>query len=416
MSRANRTERYIGYVPRDEDEALEIVGPSDSEFLSRGEHLRLPPEIAAFVKQFVKPDSAGKRFELLDDAELGELAPPEWVIETVLPAKALAVIVAPPKSLKSFLVLDWAFHIASGMDWHGLRTKCGIVVYIYAEGTTGLQSRVAALKKYYGFTGAAGILFLPHSITINEPAEVQSLLSAIEAKSDLRPALIIIDTLARNITGDENSQEAMSAFVRGCDQLREATGATVAVVHHSGHTAEGRGRGSSVLPAAADTQIQCTRDGDRIQLECKFQKDAPEFGLLTLEAIPVAGSLVLKPTGVNSGNLTGNRLIALTTLHNQFGDEGAKYTTWRTETGLTNGPFSIALNWLKANAYVKQAAKRTYKATDAGRLALTPRSIGAPASLHSTSSSPLQNAGDYIVPAVEQSDDRSEIWLPEDAA
>ena len=353
------------------------------------------------------------RFALLDDGELDELEPPEWIIDTVLPSNSLVVVVAPPKSLKSFLALDMAFHIALGLEWHGLSTRRGEVVYVYAEGTTGLQARVAAFKAYHRLSGALGVLFLPRRLVVNEEAEVMGLLAAIEEKANDRPRLIVIDTLARNMSGDENSQEAMSAFVRGCDLLKEKTGATIMVVHHTGHAADGRGRGSSVLPAAADTQIQCSRDGDRIQLECKFQKDAPEFGILVLEAMSVGKSLVLKPCGVNSGSMTGNRLLALSTLHEQFGDEGAKYTTWLKATGLTNGPFSIALKWLTVNAYVKQAAKRIYKPTDAGRIAITPRSTSTPASLHSSPNAPLHIAGAYIGPAVEQSDlidDRGEAW------
>ncbi len=318
------------------------------------------------------------RFALLDDADLSELKAPEWIIDTVLPSNALIVVVAPPKSLKSFLALDIAFHVATGMDWHGLPTRRGEVVYIYAEGTTGLQSRVAALKAYHRLTGSMGVLFLPRRLVVNEEAEVRGLLAAIQEKARDKPRLIIIDTLARNMSGDENSQEAMSAFVRGCDQLRETTGASVMVVHHTGHGADGRGRGSSVLPAAADTQIQCTRDGERIQLECKFQKDAPEFGTLALEAISVGKSLVLKPGGLNSGKLTGNRLASLTALQENFDDQGAKHKAWKESTGLAASSFNYAANWLKANGYVKAGSGGKFRVTDTARQALSPRSNASP--------------------------------------
>lgn len=47
--------------------------------------------------------------------------------------------------------------------------------------------------------------------------------------------MIILDTLARCFGGnDENDARDMGAFIRGCDELKRRTGATVLVVHHSG--------------------------------------------------------------------------------------------------------------------------------------------------------------------------------------
>lgn len=346
-----------------------------------------------------------ERFTLLDDEELSQIARPEWVIRTIIPYNALVVVIGPPKSLKSFLALMWAFHVATGMDWHDQAIERSEVVYVYAEGAAALQGRMAALKAYHGVTGKLGILFLPRRVLLNEPAEVEALLAAIKAKAQGKIRLIIIDTQARNSSADENSTDGMSANVRGYDRLREETGATVLVVHHEGHAAEGRGRGSSVLPAAADTLIKVTRDGDRITLENKFQKDAPEFGMLSLEAIPVGSSLVLKPCGVNSGRLTGNRLLALRSLHESFGDEGSKWKAWKEATALSNGPFSLALTWLKANAYVKADAGR-YRITEAGRQALTPHSTITPPQLHNPESAPLHLMGVCKDPMVEQDQQR----------
>lgn len=314
------------------------------------------------------------RFELVNDIQLDEMPKPEWVIDGILPSNSLTVLVAPPKSLKSFLVLDWAMHIAAGLEWHGHRVKKGDCVYIYAEGATGLQHRVKAWKFAHKAQGLFGVWFLPRRVVINEAGEAERLVESILAHTD-DPRIVIIDTLARNMAGDENSTEQMSAFVRGCDYVREETGATIVVVHHSGHSYDGRGRGSSVLPAAADTMIQISRDADRIQLECKFQKDAPEFQPLTLQAIPVANSLVLNPTGQNEGGLSGNRFLCLSALHRVGGS--ASYLAWRREAGLDdkNSSFALARNWLQDNGYVRAESDKRIGVTDIGRMAL--RSAGS---------------------------------------
>ena len=68
-------------------------------------------------------------------------------------------------------------------------------------------------------------------------------------------ALIIIDTLARHHTGDENSATEMSSFIGNLDQLREEFNAAVVVVHHSGKDPSRGARGSSAFRAALDHEI-----------------------------------------------------------------------------------------------------------------------------------------------------------------
>jgi RecA-family ATPase len=107
------------------------------------------------------------------------------------------------------------------------------------------------------------------------------------------PALIIIDTLARTFgTGDENKQADMNAYVTAADRLREATGANVMIVHHSGVHEDKRERGSNVLRGAADTVIKVSRKDDNLDIinagpEGK-QKDAEEFKTIKLRTAKVA--------------------------------------------------------------------------------------------------------------------------------
>src|SRR5262245_26825322 len=79
----------------------------------------------------------------------GELKRPSggrFLIHNVLPRRGLAVLWGEPKSGKTFLILDMAYHIATGKKWRGLATKQGPVVYGCFEGQDGLYYRVHALK------------------------------------------------------------------------------------------------------------------------------------------------------------------------------------------------------------------------------------------------------------------------------
>ena len=72
-----------------------------------------------------------------------------------------------------------------------------------------------------------------------------------EIMPDSDPALVVIDTLARSMgAGDENTAKDAAMFVRNCDLIREATGAHVMVIHHTGKDEE-EGR-DALCPSQAD--------------------------------------------------------------------------------------------------------------------------------------------------------------------
>jgi hypothetical protein len=60
--------------------------------------------------------------------------------------------------------------------------------------------------------------------------------------------------------GDENATRDMNIAIKGCDAVREQTGAAVLVVHHSGKDPDKKGRGSTALPGAVDATMRVYRD------------------------------------------------------------------------------------------------------------------------------------------------------------
>src|SRR5258708_30289377 len=217
------------------------------------------------------------RFQLVDEIELANAPAQQWLVDELLPVNGLATLIGEKASLKTFTALDLAAHVQLGRPWCGRDVRQGQCLYVYAEGRTGLSGRLDAWKVYHNVT-TLGVLFLPQRVTVNDPADVAALLVAIEDRiwAETTLALIVVDTLNRNSSGNENSTEDMSAFVRGCDRLREATGAAVLVIHHKGHSADGLGLGSSVFELAADTVLLCSRDAHRVPLECSNSMDAKE--------------------------------------------------------------------------------------------------------------------------------------------
>ncbi len=231
--------------------------------------------------------TARPRIRIVDIDDLETLPPPAWLIDGILTVNGLSVLWGASGALKSFAAVDIGLCIATGLLWHGKVVQQGLVVYIAAEGSYGLAKRAVGWRRSRGKDGPKPkFKLIPHSVALPTPDDTNALIAAIGAL-DEKPLLIVIDTMARTFgAGDENKQADMNAYVGAADRLREATGANVMIVHHSGVGEAKRERGSNVLRGAADTVIQVKRDGDRIELvnaapEGK-QKDAEEFATIGL--------------------------------------------------------------------------------------------------------------------------------------
>ncbi len=399
-------------IVRDRAQRRELALSLEQGAMLAREGRMAPTALAASVRANLQNferlnGTAPVRFALLDDEEIAAIPTPAWLIEGVLPSHALAVVFATPKSFKSFLVLDWACHIALGLDWDRHPVKRGPVVYCYAEGITGIKQRVMAWKRHAGVAERIGVYFLPRRVGVNSLAEARELLEEIQRTVKPTPVLIIIDTVARCLDGNENSSEDMSAFVRGCDLLRDGTGATVVAVHHAGLAADGRLRGSSTLGAACDAVIRCSRHAERLTIESIWMKDAPEFAPLYMEALEVAPSLVLTPSGVSTGCLQGQKLHCLTVLHECYTELGTTHKAWHESTALSSSSFDKARKWLKDNGFVICAARK-WKLTDNGRLALvgpsSTRSTATPLPQSGVESCHSTQTGGYVVPPVVEQD------------
>ena len=206
-----------------------------------------------------------------------------FVIKGLIPECSFASIYGPSGSYKSFLALDWACHIATGKDWDGHKVKQGAVLYVAGEGGFGVTQRIRAWELKHKVTNLDNLARLPSPIFPADSDQIKTMIEychEIETKTGQDLKLIILDTLARCYGGnDENSSRDMGAFIKGCDTIKQLTGATVLVVHHSGKNADSGGRGSSSLPAALDVEYRVSRDGEGEQalvLTCSKMKDAEQ--------------------------------------------------------------------------------------------------------------------------------------------
>lgn len=205
----------------------------------------------------------------------------DYILKHFLPAQSLCSIYGPSGSYKSFLAVSWACHIAAGKPWAGKKVTPGAVLYVVGEGGVGVPRRIRAWEQVHG-KQAENLWLVNRPVFPVRESEVTEVLFAarqIEAECGVPVRMVVIDTLARCFGGnDENDARDMGAFIEGCDVIKQKTGATVLVVHHSGKDEAKGARGSSSFRAALDTEFNVKREGDgkALILTCTKMKDAEE--------------------------------------------------------------------------------------------------------------------------------------------
>ena len=235
------------------------VPPAEEEFdaVPVGDRRILPP--------------SGKGFHSLsfDDAVSTTAARAEPLVKGLLDCGSLSVMYGESNSGKTFVALDIALHVGHGLAWRGAKTKHGLVLYIAAEGGTGVFNRLKAWKHAHGAeldardVEAAGPKFHIAPCPVNlldSDADMRAIVEEVrrlEAVHGEKLSMLVIDTLSRALAGgDENSSTDMGAFVKNVDRLRAGLGCHLMLIHHSGKDRARGARGWSGLRAAVDTEIE----------------------------------------------------------------------------------------------------------------------------------------------------------------
>lgn len=200
-----------------------------------------------------------------------------WLIKRLLPANGLALIYGHPGSGKSFLALDMAMHVSLGWDWAGRKTARGLVVYVGAEGATGLRNRIAAFRSHHDLNEAPPFALIPTPIDLQDPsADTRHLIEQVRRLAEMSnamPALIIIDTLSKTFGGGKENTDDMAVYIANCQRVASEFDCLVMPVHHRPKDAEStepRGHGS--LKGGVDAII-LVEAGKTKSAEVTKQKD-----------------------------------------------------------------------------------------------------------------------------------------------
>jgi hypothetical protein len=247
------------------------------------------------------------------------MAPKEWLVEGIIPVGGLASLVGKQGTFKSFLALDVALSVTTGIPWHGRSVRRGGVVYLATEGSYTIGERHRAWRTAHTTDNTKACKFSISTLNLLQKDHVRLVYEAVK-RCTPQVELVVIDTVSRAMGGgDENSPEDMSAFVEACDTIRQQTGACVLVIHHMGLKGD-HSRGHTSLPAAVDTEIFTNRTSKtlRLKLTCNKMRQAAEF-----EPIELIG------TEIDSGGESASLVFSVV---DKAGTQPGAVTRQQTET------------------------------------------------------------------------------------
>jgi hypothetical protein len=229
-------------------------------------------------------------------------------------------------------MFDLAMHIALGWEYRGKRVQKGPVIYLALEGGKGFTHRVEAFRRRHNVTDAPFYLITDRTDLV---ADQRQLIEQIRL-TEREPALVVIDTLNRSLSGSENSDKDMGDYIRAADAIREAFECTVAIIHHCG-TAGDRPRGHTSLTGAVDAQLAVKRhDGGVIKVEVEWLKDGQEGAEIAslLKEVPLGKDIHGDPIGSCVVVADDPMTSLLNTAANQLGGAAAAKLKPKAKLGL----------------------------------------------------------------------------------
>ena len=230
----------------------------------------------------------------------------EWLVPNVLPAKGLSSIFGESGAGKTFFVMDLVARVSAGLPWWGREVKQKRVVYVAAEGATGVRLRLQALGKEMQLDlGSLPLYVIAGQPNILEAPDVKALVQAIRSVGGAD--VLVLDTIAQVTPGaNENSSEDMGKALKHCQTLQSVLDCAVVLVGHSGKDANKGQRGWSGIKGAMDAQIEVTRTATYRAASVSKLKDGTGEGVeymfqlreILLDVDPIEGdttSCVVEP-------------------------------------------------------------------------------------------------------------------------
>jgi len=291
-------------VPPWDEEELAVKVTNAAEYMQNdiGAWTVAPTqEIFAEVARTLTPEPAApdklSRFYPHDESEQDQRPEPQWLLPGFLPAESTVMLYGPSGNYKSFLALDIALTLTSGIAGYGCPAREPYAaVFIAAEGSRAIErQRRPAWRLARQIEEPLPFYTIDTMPLIGRPQEVIEVVEQIKRRG-IKPKLVVLDTIARAMAGmNENDARDTGEFIEAIELIKRELHCTVLAVHHTGKDEDRGSRGSSALPAAFDAAIKVhtRKETKTVALYVTRFKDADEPEVpWTFEGHVVGPSLV----------------------------------------------------------------------------------------------------------------------------
>jgi hypothetical protein len=211
------------------------------------------------------------------DEILQEPPPLEWLVKDYILPESQIMIVGASGIGKTFLTIDLALSIATGRDWNSRKVKQGSVAYINAEGHRSMQYRIKGWEQEHQSLANAPFLLSQDACDLMNDESLDAAIVKFDKfaiKHNRSISIIFVDTLHRNMSGDEDRSPDIRTFMSNFEKLCKRYGAAGFINHHPGHGNQNRARGSSSMRATLDTELQLKENSEgNVFLTCEKLKD-----------------------------------------------------------------------------------------------------------------------------------------------
>ena len=189
---------------------------------------------------------------------------PSWIIKDMIPgAPSLVTVFSPSNVGKTYFVLDAGLTIASGgSEFFGHKTKGGNVLYLCGEGDSSVMIRIQCWLEQHNIEDPSKLEFYFDNVPFyfDEEAGYSEFIKALKDNfRSKKPDVVIVDTMNLFMSGDENSTQDASTFVKILKEFASLYRCTILLVHHTSKKDEKNGRGSSAFKGAVDSEIMISR-------------------------------------------------------------------------------------------------------------------------------------------------------------
>jgi len=175
-----------------------------------------------------------------------------WLVENIWAQAGTGILAGPPKTGKTWLIIDLAVSIASGTPFLGKfpSTQGPVIIYSPEGPESCLDDRIrqVAARRGLDHTELEIYTIKAHDLALDVATDQRTIIQAVES---IRPALVIFDPLAECFKGDENRSDDVKVATNFLTNLARHHGTASIITHHIVKTAGGKQAGNQMRGSGA---------------------------------------------------------------------------------------------------------------------------------------------------------------------